>query len=181
VDVNVAVYEGRFDAAHPSQNLIASGGFQYTSSEVNLSAATVYVLVVQLSCSPVAEGAWAVTFTGPGSISSDHTVSVPAFTFGAFTDNDPIIDSQELWDGWAGGSGRYQQSGPIRVSRDGAYYFSGVNNGDTLCLLVYTAPINPLYLWSNLVTAEVWVGIIQLEAGQDYYFVLQQCYGSTDE
>ena len=53
--------------------------------------------------------------------------------------------------------GRYQQSGPVRVSRDGTYYFSsGVNNGHTLCLLVYTAPINPLYLWSNLVTAAVW-------------------------
>jgi hypothetical protein len=181
VNVNVALYEGSFDVAHPGQNLIASGGFQSASSEASLTAASDYVLVVQLSCSPAAEGAWAVTFTGPGSVRSDHAVSVPAFTLGAFTDSDPIIDSQELWDGWAGGVGRYQQSGPIQVSRDGAYYFSGSDNVDALCLLIYTAPISPLYLWSNLVTAEVGAGIIQLEAGQDYYFVVQQCYGGGDE
>ncbi|HMB58520.1 MAG TPA: hypothetical protein VKN35_01280, partial [Xanthomonadales bacterium] len=67
----------------------------------------------------------------------------------------------------------YQQSGPVRVSRDGTYYFSTAGIYD-LCLSVYSAPANvdPDKQWINRVGGG-WDKSVELKAGQDYYILVQ--------
>ena len=173
VDVTALVYQGSFNASDPSRNLVASGVYDHVPGEVNLDADTTYVLVVQQWCLPV-EGAWAVTFTGPGSVSSDQAVVVPSFTSGVVTDDSPSrINPCLTW--WDPVYSRYQQTGPIQVSRDGQYYFADAGDDD-LCLSVYTSPVDPDNGYANFVASnafDYYWGPISLQAGKDYYFVVQ--------
>jgi hypothetical protein len=173
VDVTALVYLSSFDASDPSRNLLASGVHDDVLGEVSLDADTAYMLVVQQWCQPV-EGAWAVTFTGPGSVSSDQAVVVPSFTSGVVADDSPSrINPCLTW--WDPVYSRYQQTGPIQVSRDGQYYFVDAGAGD-LCLSVYTAPVDPDDGYANFVATTAfgheW-GPISLQAGKDYYFIAQ--------
>ena len=175
VDVATLIYEGSFDASAPEQNLIASQGLSYPTEEASLSANASYVLVVQLLCKR-AKGAWAVAFTGPGTVSSDHAVAVPSFTSGVFAADGPTLrQAGNCTDDWGPYDALYQQSGPIQVSRDGTYYFSDAAGGvySGLCLGVYTAPLDPEEPWVNWVGSAWGYGPIELKAGQDYYFVAQ--------
>lgn len=167
VGVTVSVYQGSFDVSDPGQNLVASSGADAGADQVVLAAGTSYVLVVQQWCWPD-EGAWAVAFTGPGNVSSGQAVAVPPFTSGVIAGNAPVTVNHcaSWWDTII--YSRYHQAGPVRVSRDGLYYFSDASN-DNLCLSVYTAPDAP---FANYVTSTYWDPIF-LHAGQDYYFLTQ--------
>lgn len=169
VDVTAHVYEGSFNASIPGQNRIASARVDYPANEVVLTARTTYTLVVQLACVP-SKGAWAVAFAGPGTLDSDDAVALPSFTSGTLAEDGPIMYSN-CADAWGPYPARYQQSGPIRVSQTGTYYFStaGIYG---LCLSVYSAPADPARQWVNFVGGAYGEGF-ELKAGQDYYILVQ--------
>ena len=173
VDISANLYEGNFDPASPLTNLLTPAGIDF-ARVVGLDSGTDYVLVVQHWCENQ-EGAWAVTFSGPGTVTSDKEVQVPEFTEGSFTNDDPVAST-------ACGNAQYQQSGPIQVSETGTYYYSdisvafssGLNNfGVDMCLSVYSAPFDPANPSANRVGWFYDFGLFELEAGQDYYFVAQ--------
>jgi len=171
LDVTAFVYNGSFDASAPGQNLLATAEVAFPASAVMLSSGTTYVLIVQVACAPV-KGAWAVMFVGPGTAASDDAVVLPTFSSGSWAEDNPT-KSSNCTDDWGPYTVRYQQSGPLRVSRDGTYYFAtaGIYG---LCLSIYSAPFNPSSPWSNRVGGGYpSEGGIELKAGQDYYILME--------
>ena len=177
LNVNAQIHEGSFDPSNPVHNVLVAGEFDFGNTQLDLVSGTNYVLVVQHACTPK-DGAWAVMITGPGAVISDSLVQGPSFTSGAFVGGEPKIDNfchQTL--NTFPSNAAYRQTGPVRVSRDGTYYFSSANrfpaaNRQSLCLSVYDAPINPAAPSSNLIAAHSGVGTMNLKAGQDYYFLM---------
>ena len=182
VDLTILLYTGAFDAARPSDNLVRpnpdDSGAPFavdTAGTYDLVAGQAYNLVVQQACINK-EGAWAVSFTGPGSVESDLAVSLPSFTGGAITPSSPTSPS-------ACGPGGYRESGPFRFERGGTYYYQDVSvySGDIdVCLQVYSSPFDPAEPNIGRVpTSGVRgfflddSGTVELEAGRDYWFVVQ--------
>ncbi|MGD8345923.1 MAG: hypothetical protein PVI83_01665 [Lysobacterales bacterium] len=182
VDLTILVYDGPFDAANPSVNLVRpnadESGLPFavdTAGSYDLDSGQSYRLILQQACTNK-EGAWAVSFTGPGSIESDLAVTSPPFTGGAITSSSPVSPS-------ACGFGGYRESGPFRFERSGTYYYQDISvySGDIdVCLQVYTAPFDPVEPNVNRVpTSGVRgffldnSGTVELEAGRDYWFVVQ--------
>jgi hypothetical protein len=183
VDISALVYSGSFNVNSPLTNLVTVDGGD-DASAVNLIAGTNYILVVQQWCSNSdnrewvnRQGAWAVALSGPGTVTSDLKVTVPAMTEGTFAASDPNADT-------VCGNSQYQQSGPVRVSTSGTYYYSDLAlnyywAGLTpyslvdMCLQIFTAPFNPANPAANRVFAEDDYGSVDLVAGKDYYFVTQ--------
>ncbi|MEJ8569337.1 hypothetical protein V3330_17055 [Wenzhouxiangellaceae bacterium CH-27] len=172
VDISAQVYQGTFNPGNPTQNLLTPDGVDSFGS-VNLSAGTNYVLVVQQWCE-AGEGAWVVTFAGPGAVSANAVRDVPEFTSGSFTGSEPNLDS-------VCGNTPYIQSGPVRVSRPGTYYYTDISiaHDVDMCLQVFSAPVNTGNPTQNRIAfidgqggADDF-GAIELQAGQDYYFVVQ--------
>jgi len=170
--VDYRVYEGGFNPAAPGQNAMTwhdNGSFDFTTG-------VTYTLVVQQCKND--EGAWVAGFVGPGPILSDSVAAVPQFTRGKFSASDPTMPlnpgSKE--------NSRFKQSGPIRVSRDGTYYFVSMpfELGAQVSLQVYTEPVNTADPLANRVAiASRGVPLIALHAGQDYYFVTQWIEGDV--
>ena len=163
LNARTQVYEGSFDPAVPSQHAKYTSGDGYYSFKQGIT----YTLVVQDKCGN-REGAWAVVLSGQGSVHSSNVVAVPNFTKGKFSSADPIMSFTWSMEGIPT---RYKQSGPIRVSRTGTYYFGAIHleGGGGMEVQIYTAPVNPSDQNANLV-AQV-PGGVPLQAGQDYYFV----------
>ena len=178
VDVSALIYADNFDPNFPQANLVTPDGVDVADLAV-LSAGVTYTLVVQHYCTNPdrywvnREGAWSVTLTGPGDVTSDLKVSVPAFTEGSFSDGDPTADTDC-------GNSQYIQSGPVQVSGTGAYYYTdlSINYAVDMCLQIYSAPFNPANPGANRVVLFDDDGSVQLEAGQDYYFVSQPLGGA---
>lgn len=166
VDVTAIIYQGSFDLTHPEQNLVTPIGVDIWDT-VPLSSGVGYVLIVQQWCE-AREGAWAVTFSGPGSVTSASARNVPAFTSGTISGADPLLNGNC-------GNTRYQQAGPIQVSRTGTYYYSDISiaHAVDMCLQIYSAPVNTADPDLNLVTAMDDFGQVTLQAGQSYWFVAQ--------
>lgn len=182
VDLTILLYSGAFDPASPSVSLLrpnADGsGVPFavdTAGSYDLEAGRPYRLVVQQACVNE-EGAWAVSFTGPGTVDSSHAVLLPAYTSGAITPSSPTSAS-------ACGPGGYRETGPFRVERSGTYHYQDVSvySGDIdTCLQVYTSPFDPAEPNVNRVpTSGVRgffldnSGTVELEAGRDYWLVVQ--------
>lgn len=169
IDVMALVYQGAFNPANPQQNLLTPDGVDDFAS-INLTTGTQYRLVVQKWCQirDAAEGAWAVTFAGPGDVNSSAKQTVPAFTSGSFSNADPLLSSD------CGNSG-FQQTGPIQVSRSGSYFYTDISiaHAVDMCLQIYTAPVNVGSPGQNRVAVVDDFGQVELEAGQDYWFVAQ--------
>jgi hypothetical protein len=170
LDVTALVYDGSFDVSAPGENLIATASVDFPASEATLSAGTTYTLVVQLPCTS-SEGAWAVSFVGPGAVSSEAAVALPSFSSGSWADDSPTKNSN-CTDDWGPYPVRYQQSGPFRVSRDGAYYFATAGIYGS-CLSIYSAPLDPAAQWDNIVGAYPGGQGIELKAGQNYYILIE--------
>lgn len=166
VDVTALIYTGSFDPGNPQANLITPNGVDVTA-EVALTSGVDYVLVVQQWCGN-REGAWAVTFAGPGSVTSTARRDVPAFTSGSFSGGDPTLD------GACGNTG-YQQSGPFQVSRTGVYYYTDISiaHAVDMCLQIYTAPVDTANPAANRIAAFDDFGQVTLQTGQDYWVVAQ--------
>jgi hypothetical protein len=177
LDVSALIYAGDFSIDQPTANLITPGGIDYVTN-VTLNAGTVYTLVVQQWCDN-REGAWALYFHGPGTVTSERAVAVPALTEGTLTASDPTATT-------ACGLGPYRQTGPVRVARSGTYHYSDESlfaDVFDMCLQVFTAPFDPGNPAANRVATNDLVdtsgaflddvGTVELEAGQDYWFVAQ--------
>lgn len=173
VDIVGEIYQGSFDPGSPLNNLVTPNGVDVLE-DVSLNAGTNYVLIVQHYCvNPERvwinrEGAWAMTFSGPGDVSSVATAEVPEFTGGNFTAGEPTASTEC-------GNSQYQETGPVRVSSEGTYSFLDVSiNYDVdMCLQIYSAPFDPDSPEANRVGLLDDDGSVDLETGQDYYFVVQ--------
>ena len=183
VDISANVYENNFDPDNPGNNLVTPDGVD-SSEQVDLIAGVNYVLVVQLWCGNPdrvwvnRQGAWAVTYSGPGAVTSANRVNIPEWTEGVFAPDDPTSNS-------ACGNSQYQQTGPVRVSAPGTYYYSDVslnfvNFGVDMCLQIYTAPFDPANPNANRIFFEDDEGSVELQAGTDYYFVAQPLQTAAD-
>jgi len=176
LDVSALLYNGVFNIDNPTLNLVTDDGIDYVT-EVTLQAGVSYVLVVQQWCQN-REGAWALTFSGPGVVDSDSVVTMPALTEGQFTASDPEAST-------VCSDGQYHVSGPVQVPVSGTYYYTDVSwyaEFFDVCVLVYEGEFNPAQPAANRVPAyEPWTGddyldddgTIELESGKDYYFVVQ--------
>jgi hypothetical protein len=167
VDVIAEIYEGSFNPGSPLNNLLTPDGID-VADDVTLNAGTNYVLVVQRWCEQLREGAWSVTFSGPGEVTSDSVVSVPAMTEGSFSDSDPVVESDC-------GNSQYQESGPVRVAHSGTYYYTDISffYAVDMCLQIFSAPFNPNNPGANRVAIIDDDGTAELQSGKDYYFVVQ--------
>jgi hypothetical protein len=167
VDVIAVIYEGSFNPGSPLNNLLTPDGID-VADDVTLNAGTNYVLVVQRWCEQLREGAWSVTFSGPGEVTSDSVVSVPAMTEGSFSDSDPVVESDC-------GNSQYQESGPVRVAHSGTYYYTDISffYAVDMCLQIFSAPFNPNNPGANRVAIIDDDGTAELQSGKDYYFVVQ--------
>jgi len=165
------VYQGQFNPAAPQQNALTPRDYWlYT-----LKSGVNYDLVVQQGCES-REGTWSIWFDGPGSVSSSRVLTVPQYFAGSFKSSDPTMKSI------CGPTTKtpYQQTGPIRVSRDGYYYFSdsSMKWSVSVCLLVYTAQVFPGLPEANLAGYMLYGrNRIYLQSGTDYYFVTQSIGG----
>jgi len=174
LDISGLLYRGAFNVNNPTANLVTPDGIDGIES-VTLQAGVTYVLVVQQWCEN-REGTWALTFTGPGSVNSESAVDLHAMMEGRFGSTDPVVET-------ACGVSQYHQSGPVQVSTTGTYYYADISfwtNDIDLCLQVFTAPFDPSNPTANRVgTSDPGgaflddVGTVELEAGRDYWFVVQ--------
>jgi hypothetical protein len=174
-DITAMLYSGAFNPNAPLANTVTPNGIDY-DDVVNLNTGTNYTLVVQHWCGN-SEAPWALTFTGPGNVQSNRVVNVPEFTEGAIGGGEPNLST-------TCGNTPYQQSGPIQVSQSGTYYFFDVlenlayfdppgEEAMDICLHVYTAPVSVANPNSNRVASLDFSDSVELEAGQNYYFVVQ--------
>lgn len=169
VDVTALIYTGGFDPQNPENGLLSGQGIDY-SGLVDLEAGVGYTLVVQQWCDNV-EGAWAVTFSGPGNVTSAVSRNLPTETQGLILSGDPAAASTDCGNGL-----RYQQSGPVQVQQGGTYYYTDIllETDVDACLQVYTAPFDPTNPDANRVGEALDdFGTLELQPGQDYYFVVQ--------
>jgi hypothetical protein len=176
VDVSALIYTGVFDIDNPDLNLVTPDGIDYIG-EVTLQAGVSYKLVVQQWCVN-REGAWALTFTGPGEVDSSQAVTMPDLTEGRFAASDPVAST-------VCSDGEYHVSDPVQVPVTGSYfyidvfYYAGLFD---VCVLVYEGEFDPARPEANRVPGYDAlygldylddVGMIQLESGKDYSFVVQ--------
>ena len=166
IDISAPIYRNSFNPNSPETNLVTPFGVD-VSEEVTLTAGEQYVLVVQHWCSS-RDGTWAVSFSGPGSVSAESIVTVPNHTMGSFSDADPMANTNC-------GDSQYQQSDAVQVSRSGRYYYNDVSIrfAVDMCLAIYSAPFNSANPSANLVAGFDDFGSVELEAGRNYYFVVQ--------
>jgi len=180
VDVTALIYQGSFNSNSPQTNLVTPDGVDLAAN-VELSTGTQYVLVLQHWCGDPAgtwvnrEGAWAVAFSGPGTVTSSLAVAVPAFTSGQFGANDPTASTEC-------GNSQYRTSSSIQVSRSGTYYFRDISglSGIDVCLQIYSAPFNPAQPQANRVAILDDHGTVELEAGKNYSIVAQPWQGAAN-
>jgi len=173
VDISALVYSGSFNVNSPATNLVTPDGADFAAN-VNLTAGTNYILVVQHYCTNDPrqwinrQGVWAVALTGPGTVTSALKVTLPSMTQGSFSAGDPMADT-------ICGNSQYRQSGPVQVSTTGTYYFQDISlyYAVDMCLQIFTAPFNPASPESNRIFEADDFGSVNLEAGKDYYFVTQ--------
>ena len=168
VQVTVLIYDGVFDAQNPLNNLVTQTGIAF-DAEVELLAGRTYHLVVQQWCENK-EGAWAIAFSGPGNVTSAVSRNVPLETQGLLLGDDPRADTA------CGDNLRYRQSGPVQVQTGGTYYYSDIFTFYDVdaCLQIYTAPFDPGNPGANRVgVAMDDFGTVELQPGQDYYFLVQ--------
>ena len=184
VDVSVLLYIGVFDIDNPYANLVRPNPDDFGEPDAvdlfgtyDLNAGQTYRIVVQQYCVN-SEGAWGVTFSGPGEVESSLAVTMPALTEGSFTASDPVAST-------VCSDGQYHVSDPVQVPVTGTYYYNEVSwyvDFFDICVLVYEGEFDPAQPEKNRVPAYDALydvdylddaGLIELESGKDYYFVVQ--------
>lgn len=185
VDVSANIYRTAFDPNNPGANLVTPFGVD-EAEDISLESGVDYVMVVQRWCrdpdviSQSRDGSWAVSFSGAGEVTSDRRVSVPSWTEGNLSAQDPIAST-------ACGNSRYQEIGPIQVSKNGKYYFSdmtsfsaGSPNVD-VCVQFYSAPFDPASPSANRIGEPMdFEGTVELEANKNYFIVVQPYFAQDD-
>ena len=173
VDVSAVIYVDSFDPSSPATNLVTPDGVD-VAEVITLNAGVNYVLVVQVYCGNPdrvwinQQGAWAVTFSGPGDVTSGSVATVPEFTMGTFGAGDPVAFTEC-------GNSQYQESGPIQLAATGTYTYVDISiyYDIDVCVQIYTAPFNPAAPEANRVALVDDEETVELEAGKNYYFVAQ--------
>jgi hypothetical protein len=171
-DIVAVIYQDSFDPNNPLANILTPAGIDESIS-LRLTTGVNYVVVVQSWCDAY-EGAWALSFTGPGNVIAGNVVTVPGFTMGTFTNGDPTANLKC-------GDKQYIESGPIQLNTSGTYYYSDMSVifDVDVCVQIYSAPFNSANPDSNLVARLDDIGQVELEAGKDYYFIAQPLGSST--
>lgn len=166
IDVSVLVYQGSFDPGNPNANLITPNGIDVFDS-VTLNAGVEYTFVVQQWCQNL-EGAWAVSISGGGTVTAGVLADLPEVTEGAITLSDPTASLPC-------GNTNYVAVDNQTVSNTGTYYYNDLSIVFDLdmCLHIYQGSFNPDSPATNLVTTLDDVGTVDLDAGQNYVFVIQ--------
>lgn len=175
VDITAMIYEGGFDPNSPNSP-ITPIGVDY-KEDISLTAGVEYTLVVQNWCQSV-EGAWALAFSGPGNVTSDLVRNLPQNTEGLLSDSDGVASTD------CNTAGYYKQAGPVQVQASGDYYYTDilVDYDVDSCLQIYDAPFDPANPRANRVGNELDdFGVVALEAGKDYYFVVQALEGTLSQ
>lgn len=180
VDVSAVIYVNSFDPSSPGTNLVTPDGID-VAEVITLNAGVNYVLVVQVYCGNPdrvwinQQGAWAVTFSGPGDVTSGSVATVPQMTMGTFGAGDPVASTEC-------GNSQYHESGPVQLAATGTYTYIDISiyYDIDLCLQIYTAPFNPAAPEANRVAIVDDEETVELEAGKDYYFVAQPLDESTN-
>jgi hypothetical protein len=182
------LYAEGFDPSNAAGKVAPSAPMGWFSG-VRLKAGATYDLVVQRYCDGDQEGPWAVAFTGPGRVVSDRVVELPEFSTGELKASDPTMTSDcgSLWGGWGWGevqNAYYKQTGPIRVHRTGNYFYAPavINNGALVCLMIYTAPVDPSHPQAGRLAAlGGYAETVTLDPDTDYYFVSIWSGGEFDD
>lgn len=174
VDVYFAIYDGPFQVDNPALNRtaqhdLADWSLAEIPLEVDLQQGVEYRLVISPWCN-IETGTWTLAISGPGAVESPATRhGLNEFTKGAFTGEEPKAQT-------SCSGGGYLQSGPQRVSRSGTYWLIDASFYflRPVCVQAYTAPFDPMDPAANrIVTLDGPPVAVDLDTGQDYYFVLQ--------
>lgn len=173
LDVYFAIYRGGFDPEDPELNLLAeyfyddAWGLSWPVT-VQLRQGVEYTLVVLPWCTPE-KGTWTIAFNGAGRVNSGATVAgLDSFQFGRFDNTSSVANI-------GCGAAKYHATGPHRVSRSGSYVLidATVQVFSGICVDVLSAPFDPQNPKNNVVQHSYSYGQkIDLEEGQDYYFVV---------
>ena len=173
VDVWFGIYSGNFNPGNAASGRLAQqtrAGWDVDDPViVNLQAGTTYRIVLSPWCSHD-RGVWTLAFTGPGQVNSSARVNgLDSFITGNLTNSGQTANL-------GCGSKPYRESGAQRVDTSGTYYVTDVSYffGLGLCISVYSAPVNPANPSANRILQLVtdYYGEIQLNTGQNYYFVI---------
>jgi len=181
MDTQIAFYTS-FDPANPNTNLVGLIDSGYTGYEqpIALQAGTNYTVVIQ-ACTTYANrrGEWSFTYRGPGTLSGPAIYAEPAWSSGNFDGSDPTLPEQLFC-----GLTDYQVSGPVRVPRTGEYRYSdaSVYYGVDISLAIYQGNFNSSSPYDNLVDVFDDGGTFNLEAGVDYFLLVQPlCEDATGD
>ena len=159
-----AVYSGNFDPANPDTNRVVvfdQGG------PAPLEPGQDYIVVVQHWCENVAPAAFAVSLSGPGSISGEDVVVSPAGTLGLLDGTEPMAD-------FGGVMQHYELSDPFVAEATGNYWFADVSVFDRLDMVirVYEGAFDAGDTQAGLVATRDDFGDVLLAAGKAYRFVV---------
>jgi hypothetical protein len=187
------IYQGAFDPSAPRANQIAEMNWVMRTEwdfdvAVSLVAGTEYSLVVSPSSPCVRwianvheQGVWTMVFSGPGEVNSPATVSpLDSFLQGEFDGTGPTADL-------GCGDREYHETGAQQVDTSGTYYITkpslyfdlGTNFQLDICISIYTEPFDPQQPDLNRILrmkaaqpTGYYASAVDLNAGQDYYFVV---------
>ena len=166
VDVVVLVYQGNFDPAAPGNNLVTPDGIDVFDF-VDLNAGIEYNFVVQHWCEAV-EGAWAVSVSGDGMVTSDVLAELPEYTDGDISNSDPTADLPCS-------NSNYLATENVTVMETGTYYYTDLSITFDLdmCLHVYQGSFDAASPQTNLIASLDDVGSVELQSGTNYTLVVQ--------
>lgn len=168
VDITALIYQGAFNPNNPQANLVTEDGVD-AEEIVELIAGVNYTLVIQNYCNNN-EGAWAVSFTGLGNVTSNSVKAVPDMTQGSFADDDPTATTG------CGTDLPYHETGPVQLATSGTYYYQDMfwQHSFDICLQIYTEPFDPANPESNRVGGVLDdLETVELSTDEQYYFVVQ--------
>lgn len=174
-DVVIVFYAGGFDSANPAANRVASVD---EFDDVQLNTGTTYTVVVQHWCNEI-NGAFAAVIEAGQNTVSGGVFTTPMQTIGDFNSSSPSADFASI-----GGVRRYRSDAKT-INVSGNYYFVDVGEetgGGAMSLRIYEGSFDPLNTETNLYYDSYYgdfIGVVSLQAGVTYVFVLVEYSANT--
>ncbi len=177
-DTVIVFYAGGFDSANPAANRVASVD---EFEDVQLNAGTTYTVVVQHWCNEI-NGAFAVVIEAGQNTVSGGVFTTPPQTIGNFNSSSPSAYFASI------DAVRRYRSDAKTINVSGNYYFVDVGEetgGGSMSLRIYEGSFDPqnaetnLYYNSDPFFTGVFTGVVSLQAGVTYVFVLVENFANT--